>query len=350
MKAPVRKKLLLGSLALVILFVVGVSGYGLLERWLRPDINRLGGTILAYAVDEDRAPERYNLWDVVAALQRRLDPSGRQGIEVRATGDRLVEIAVPRVGDHAARLEQIKKLVVPQGSLEFRILANEEDDPKALSAARRWLRNPRNAGALDALARRNEPPPPPRNAYAWAELGPAEVKGLGLDPEGLKEAPDVRRRVERACRMREPFTLPSRLAGCLLFARPRGEGLQFFVLTRLAEEGKEITGAHLTRVRRAGTGLDFTLDSKGMELACELTSRNSPTGEGDTAFLRRLAVLLDGRVVSAPVIRGPVRAKGRLTGHFSDAELDRLLALLRGGSLPAPLKPKPVSVVTVEPK
>jgi len=54
---------------------------------------------------------------------------------------------------------------------------------------------------------------------------------------------------------------------------------------------------------------------------------------------RRLAVVLDGKVYSAPVIQTPIRGgHGQITGNFSDEDAKNLALVLRAGALPAPLK------------
>jgi SecD/SecF fusion protein len=51
-----------------------------------------------------------------------------------------------------------------------------------------------------------------------------------------------------------------------------------------------------------------------------------------------LAIVLDGKVLSAPVIREPIMGgSGQISGHFTVQEAQDLSALLRAGALPAPL-------------
>jgi preprotein translocase subunit SecD len=53
---------------------------------------------------------------------------------------------------------------------------------------------------------------------------------------------------------------------------------------------------------------------------------------------RRLAIVLDERVISAPLIEQPVGAEGQIRGRFSTAEADELAKVLRAGALPAKLR------------
>ncbi len=53
---------------------------------------------------------------------------------------------------------------------------------------------------------------------------------------------------------------------------------------------------------------------------------------------KRLAIVLDGKVISAPVIREPILGgSGVISGHFTTQEAQDLALLLRAGALPAPL-------------
>ncbi len=55
---------------------------------------------------------------------------------------------------------------------------------------------------------------------------------------------------------------------------------------------------------------------------------------------KRLAIVLDNQVISAPQIREPILGgSGVITGNFSVAEAQDLALLLRAGALPAPLTP-----------
>ena len=50
---------------------------------------------------------------------------------------------------------------------------------------------------------------------------------------------------------------------------------------------------------------------------------------------RPFAIVLDGKVVSAPVIRAQIFTEGQISGSFSVEESNELALLLRAGALPA---------------
>jgi preprotein translocase subunit SecD len=66
-----------------------------------------------------------------------------------------------------------------------------------------------------------------------------------------------------------------------------------------------------------------------------ITGRNGPTLDG---FYRKLAIILEGAVHTAPVIHAPIGADAQFTGDFSEQDLDELVIALNGGRLPAPVQ------------
>ena len=78
------------------------------------------------------------------------------------------------------------------------------------------------------------------------------------------------------------------------------------------------------------TVVNFSLDRVGAKRFGKATS----TGIG-----KRLAIVLDGKVISAPVIRDAiVSGSGQISGDFTFQSATDLALLLRSGALPAPLK------------
>ncbi|MCX5677669.1 MAG: protein translocase subunit SecD [Candidatus Omnitrophica bacterium] len=75
--------------------------------------------------------------------------------------------------------------------------------------------------------------------------------------------------------------------------------------------------------------VSITLNSKGAELFANVTATNVG---------KRLAIVLDGKVVSAPVIREAIPSgQAQISGNFSVNEANDLSVILRAGALPAPV-------------
>ena len=77
------------------------------------------------------------------------------------------------------------------------------------------------------------------------------------------------------------------------------------------------------------TVVSFTLDRVGAKKFGKATS----TGVG-----KRLAIILDGKIISAPSVREPIiGGSGQISGDFTFQSATDLALLLRSGALPAPL-------------
>ena len=75
--------------------------------------------------------------------------------------------------------------------------------------------------------------------------------------------------------------------------------------------------------------VSLTFNAKGAEIFSKVTATNVG---------RRLAILLDGKVQSAPVIREPIPSgRAQISGNFSVDEANSLSVVLRVGALPAPV-------------
>jgi preprotein translocase subunit SecD len=106
-------------------------------------------------------------------------------------------------------------------------------------------------------------------------------------------------------------------------------GKQFY----LVEKQRVITGRDL-KTARPGQGklgepvVNFSLTAQGSKLFGDATGANIGTG---------LAIILDGKVVSAPRINARITDSGVIEGGFTQQEVDDLTTTLRSGSLPAGL-------------
>lgn len=96
-----------------------------------------------------------------------------------------------------------------------------------------------------------------------------------------------------------------------------------------------ITGRDLKNARAGvdgqtnGPEIQFTLNPQGAEKFKRETGRS---------IGRYLAIILDGRVESAPRIESQISDNGRITGRYTAQEADELAKVLRAGALPATLK------------
>ena len=99
---------------------------------------------------------------------------------------------------------------------------------------------------------------------------------------------------------------------------------------RIILSGDNLVNARASLDNRSGaTVVNFTLDRVGSKKFARATSNNVG---------KRLAIILDNKVISSPQIREPIlTGSGQISGDFTFQSATDLALLLRSGALPAPL-------------
>jgi preprotein translocase subunit SecD len=104
------------------------------------------------------------------------------------------------------------------------------------------------------------------------------------------------------------------------------DGTEKYVLGPSFLEGTQIASAQAAQNSQgAGWVIDVSFKSDGAAIWGDYTSQNVG---------KNVAFVLDGEVVSAPTIQGPIFGNTQITGQFSQAEAQNLAGTLRYGSLP----------------
>ncbi len=215
-------------------------------------------------------------------------------------GDIIIEVP----GAQEASFERIKSIISRTAQLSFQIVDDEGDSRSVFSA-------------------------PPEGVY------------LNADSQTFAEAfgEDARDRLRAYI-----ATLPVPDDHELVIGRQQadpergGEGWRTYYLYRLADAtGEDLDDASVGFDPQSGTPeVDFTMNTRGAARMSDLTGRN---------LGKRMAIVLDDRVESAPVIQGQIGARGRITlGAYQDRnellqEAKDLVVVLQAGALPAPLRP-----------
>ena len=340
-------------------------------------------------------------------IKRRIDPNDLQNIIVRPVGNTRIELILPFTGSKSGGKQgnttdfvQATKAKIRQvGVLEFRILANTIDDRDGLADAKRIIESARTDSKVKAdledLARRGLPPLPPPNSYAvtvqgqtvddttyqWIELSKEERASLGLSNRFAEAAPEQRRGREGPATWLYPEAKSAREAdggayakagvlfnygGSTLLTReysaekPIGDegdkGAEYFMLTRRSPVDAVRVERDMGMTVRAGQdekqnpSVNFAFNSTGAARFGRLTERNRADDVNDpNSFRRRLAIILDEKIVSAPSLNSVIRESGQITGDFDLPAVNRLVDILRSGALNAELKPDPVSENSVGP-
>jgi preprotein translocase subunit SecD len=105
----------------------------------------------------------------------------------------------------------------------------------------------------------------------------------------------------------------------------QGDGRQYivqhFILKKVALSGKHIMSASAQRhYVTEEPEIHFTLDGYGARTFSEITEKHR-VGNGDP---RLLAIIVDGKLISAPTINGRIHARGQITGDFTVEEATAL--------------------------
>ncbi|HEX3364552.1 protein translocase subunit SecD [Phenylobacterium sp.] len=115
---------------------------------------------------------------------------------------------------------------------------------------------------------------------------------------------------------------------------PSTDGIQpqYLVKKRAPITGEMLTNAQPGFDQQGGLGalVQFRMNSVGSTRFADITRNN---------IGKRFAIVLDKKVISAPVINGVIPSgSGQITGHFTTESANDLSVLLRAGALPAPMK------------
>jgi preprotein translocase subunit SecD len=106
-------------------------------------------------------------------------------------------------------------------------------------------------------------------------------------------------------------------------------GTVYYMLRRGASvSGRDLRNARPSIDQNNRPAVSFTLNTDGGRRFGELTGNN---------IGRQLAIVLDGRVQSAPRIDGRITTEGQIFGVFTPEEVQTLSLILRSGALPADL-------------
>ena len=118
--------------------------------------------------------------------------------------------------------------------------------------------------------------------------------------------------------------------GITIMPDSKDPNIKYPIEDQVALSGERLTDARAGFDQRTNEPIvSFRFDSLGARQFADITTKN---------VNRPFAIVLDGKVLSAPVIREPITGgSGQISGSFTVQDTVVLSALLRAGALPAPL-------------
>jgi SecD/SecF fusion protein len=309
---------------------------------LKRGVDLKGGVILVYEIDKESlktdetmavTSEQIN-WDgLIKALNKRVNPAGTKEIVIRRYGDWQVEIIVPEVDD--IEIDWVRKRVETAGTLEFRIVANARDHDNVMTLAREQSEDPlrrRSRFVVDGQ----------KKVGFWARVG-REENPPDLRPLRVHVAQYLIRNASTGEIVKLPPLPDEDHAIERYLAR---EGIKDIDVLMFYDDGYNVTGGDLGMVSQ---GFDETMQPcvnfamRGLGVGSMGGLTGSALPERQTEFYRLLGIMLDGELLSAPRVMSTISDRGRITGRFTQQEIQFLVGILQAGSLPAALKKSPIS-------
>jgi preprotein translocase subunit SecD len=109
----------------------------------------------------------------------------------------------------------------------------------------------------------------------------------------------------------------------------RASGVEYYAVRKTVPvTGTDLKNARVTKGQLGQPNVGFSWNPEGARKFGDLTGQN---------IKRRLAIVLDNKVVSAPVINSQINESGVIEGNFTPQQAADLALVLRSGSLPASL-------------
>jgi len=280
-----------------VLLIVGIVAFSVWrlyppQKKIHLGLDLQGGMQILLRVQLDKVPAeaRKDSTDrVVEIIRNRIDEFGVAEPVITKEAKDLVVVQLPGITDR----ERAKEIVGKTAHLEFKLVS---EDPELLRQAE------------EASA-----PPPPAPTPVKGEAKPTEAKpATEKTPVELPKAP---------AKMPEGYELAT------MSERNRHE-------TLLLQKEPILTGDKLVNASVSFDSygqpiVELEYDSEGAKIFDRFTFQN---------IGRRLAIVLDGKVHSAPVIRDRIpNGRAQISGNFSSQDASDLALVLRAGALPAPV-------------
>ena len=309
----------------------------------------VGGTNLIYQIDrstEGNSKVKILAKDFMFPLINRLNPSGTKELLIRPIGEDQIEITIPDVDE--TELAEIKRQITETGILQFRIVANRNDHQGLFDLATAQANSPdQNVRVRRDIKMVDKTTNEERVIGMWRTLG------RGVEIDGIRQVTGY-----------QPGDLIRNSQTGRLISPPTGGKPNDFekwlasqkivdvdVLLATERAGKlyaEVNGSDLATAKKSisskgGYEVNFTMTVGGGDKLMRLTGANLPSGD----HFRRMAILLDGRILSAPQLNSTIRSQGLIEGRFTEKEVDFLVGILNSGALPGALTKTPISENTV---
>ncbi len=295
------------------------------EKAIKLGLDLQGGMYLLLEVDTSKLgpAEAKNAVDQVRQIiNNRIDQFGVAEPSIQKQGENRILIQLPGLLDR----ERAKSLIGQTALLEFKLVKTEEEGKAFYDRVDQYF------------ARKLRGAAPPDSAATDSIVHPFTSKLLA---SSHSEATVLRENVPIVDQMIQQLKADSTFISDAQFSWDAHESeisgrttrTLYVVGKEALMKGSEVASAQmrldLDQARPGAPGVSFNLTSRGGALFGDITGSNVG---------RRLAIVLDGRIQSAPNIQEKIpRGQGSITGSFTEEEAQNLAIVLRSGALPAPV-------------
>jgi SecD/SecF fusion protein len=284
-----------------------------------------GGMYLLLEVDKSKLgpAEAKNAVDqAMQIIRNRIDQFGVAEPTIQKQGDNRILVQLPGLLDQG----RAKELIGQTALLEFKIVKTDDEAHALFNRIDGYFARKMGGAAADSTG-----PDSLRHPFTGRFLTVAQ----GSESFALSSEVAAIDSMLTWIRSDSTFTMDAAIAWDSHETELQGRsGRALYVLDKEPQmKGTEVASAQmrldLDQERPGSPGVSFNLTSKGGALFADITSRN---------VQRRLAIVLDNRVQSAPNIRERIPGgHGSITGSFTEEEAQNLSIVLRSGALPAPV-------------
>ena len=305
------------------------------ERAVKLGLDLKGGMYLVLEVDLSklRPEERKDAVDrAMQIITNRVDQFGVAEPVVQRQGKDRIIVELPGLKD----IDRAMKLIGQTAQLEFKLLKPKDERDLVLKKMDEVLavKKPKPKGKAEELFQEA-----PEDTFLLSHPITGLMYRLGGEDLGVR-AEDVPKVKELLSKPEVQKVIPPD-GEFLWAAKPEVVGGEKYYRLYYLKKRPEMTGAMIKDARPdVGSGYDpsvagrpivrFSTTKDGVRLFARITGAN---------IGRRLAIVLDRKVFSAPVIRTRIpRGNGQITGLESMQEAKDLAIVLRTGALPAPVK------------
>ncbi len=295
------------------------------EKAIKLGLDLQGGMYLLLEVDKSKLgpAEAKNAVDqAMQIIRNRIDQFGVAEPSIQKQGDNRILIQLPGLLDQ----ERAKELIGQTALLEFKLVKTDEETRALFDRLDGYLARKRFGSIPDSTA-----------ADSLRHPLTSHFLFVGQTSESFALTSEVAAIDSMLSLVRgdSTFVFDASLAWDAHSTEMQGRtGRVLYVLSREPlMRGSEVASAQmrldLDQERPGAPGVSFTLTGRGGAIFADITGANVG---------RRLAIVLDNRIQSAPNIHERIpRGQGSITGSFTEDEAQNLAIVLRSGALPAPV-------------